>query len=115
MSHSRRIFFAIAAGGWLAAQDRLKEGMIVRSARPEDLEMPLSGFSDYITPVEHFYVRTHVYEPKVELASWKLNVQGSSGPPVTFTMEDLRRLPAVELVAVAECAGNGRSFYEPTV
>jgi hypothetical protein len=31
------------------AQD--KTGMNVLSKRPEDLEMPLSGFSDYITPI----------------------------------------------------------------
>jgi DMSO/TMAO reductase YedYZ molybdopterin-dependent catalytic subunit len=92
-----------------------KRDMIVRSTRPEDLEMPLSGFSDYITPIEHFFVRTHVYEPKVDLASWRLKVQGSSGEPMTFAMEDLRRMPAVELIAVTECAGNGRGLYEPSV
>jgi hypothetical protein len=30
-------------------------------------------------------------------------------------MEDLKRLPPVELVSVVECAGNGRGFYEPPV
>jgi DMSO/TMAO reductase YedYZ molybdopterin-dependent catalytic subunit len=30
-------------------------------------------------------------------------------------MEDLRKLPPVELVSVVECAGNGRAFYEPPV
>jgi DMSO/TMAO reductase YedYZ molybdopterin-dependent catalytic subunit len=28
-------------------------------------------------------------------------------------MEDLKKLPPVELLSVVECAGNGRSFYEP--
>jgi hypothetical protein len=31
--------------------------MLVRSDRPLDLEMPLSGFSDYITPVCVFICR----------------------------------------------------------
>jgi hypothetical protein len=35
--------------------------MMVRSVRPEDLEMPLEGFSDFITPLDRFLVRTHVY------------------------------------------------------
>jgi sulfite oxidase len=126
--HSRRNFFALAAGAAAFAQspraaeqniaaprDVVKTGMIVRSARPEDLEMPLSGFADYITPVEHFFVRTHVYVPKVELASWRLKIDGEVGSPLTLTMEDLRRMPAVELVAVTECAGNGRVFYDPPV
>jgi DMSO/TMAO reductase YedYZ molybdopterin-dependent catalytic subunit len=89
--------------------------MLVRAVRPEDLEMPLSGFSDYITPIEHFFVRTHVYAPKVNLDSWRLKVDGEVAAPLTLTMEDLRKLPPVELVSVVECAGNGRAFYEPPV
>ena len=109
----RRTFFGTAFGGLVFAQQ--KRDMIVRSTRPEDLEMPLTGFSDYITPIDHFFVRTHVYEPKVDIVSWKLKVEGSVGTPLTLTMDDLRKMPAVELIAVTECAGNGRSFYEPTV
>jgi hypothetical protein len=30
-------------------------------------------------------------------------------------MDDLKKLPRVELVGVLECAGNGRSFYQPRV
>lgn len=113
MNQSRRNFFALAAGGVLMAQN--KKDMKVLSARPEDLEMPLSGFSDYITPIEHFFVRTHVYAPTVELASWKLEVTGQVATPLSLTMADLRKMPSVELIAVTECAGNGRSYYEPTV
>ena len=35
--------------------------------------------------------------------------------PIALTMEDLKKLPSVELVSVLECAGNGRTFYEPSV
>ncbi len=118
MNHSRRNFFALAAGGALFAQspkEHAKVGMTVLSARPEDLEMPLSGFSDYITPIEHFFVRTHVYVPTVELSSWTLKVGGEVATPLELTMADLRKMPAVELIAVTECAGNGRSYYQPTV
>src|ERR1700747_1850656 len=113
MTNTRRSFFAAAFGGFVFAQQ--KRDMIVRAARPEDLEMPISGFSDYITPVEHFFVRTHVYEPKVELASWKLKVEGAVGTPLELSMDELRRMPAVELIAVTECAGNGRGLYDPPV
>ena len=56
MDISRRSFFPLAAGMVLRAGDRPKRDMLVRSVRPEDLEMPVSGFSDYITPIEHFFV-----------------------------------------------------------
>jgi hypothetical protein len=44
-----------------------------------------------------------------------LTVDGDVLTPLTLTMEDLRRLPQVELVSVLECAGNGRGFYEPSM
>jgi len=112
---TRRSFLALAAGGLLLGEDRAKRDMIVRSTRPEDLEMPLSGFSDYITPIEHFFVRTHVYVPTVNLADWRLKVDGEVGKPLTLTIDDLKKMPSTELVAVVECAGNGRSLYEPPV
>ena len=104
-----------AAGALLRAQDRPNRDMLVRSTRPEDLEMPLSGFSDYITPIEHFFVRTHVYVPTVDANAWRLQVEGEVATPLTLTLENLKLMPAVDLVAVVECAGNGRGFYEPPV
>jgi len=115
MKPTRRNFFLLAGGGLLLAQDKTAPDMIVKSTRPEDLEMPLAGFADYITPPEHFFVRTHVYVPTVNLSDWKLKVDGSVGTPLTLTMDDLRRMPAVDLVAVTECAGTGRSFFDPPV
>ncbi len=111
--NTRRAFFGAAIGGLVFAQQ--KRDMKVMSTRPEDLEMPLSGFSDYITPADHFFVRTHVYEPKVDLASWKLKVDGAVAAPLELSMEEIRRMPTVELIAVTECAGNGRGLYEPAV
>lgn len=89
--------------------------MNVLSKRPEDLEMPLSGFGDYITPIDHFFVRTHVYVPTVNLNDWRLHIDGEVATPLTLTMDDLKKLPPVELVSVVECAGNGRGFAEPPV
>ena len=114
---SRRRMFALAAGVAAMPQSFAgpKKGMIVRSARPEDLEMPLSGFSDFITPVEHFFVRSHHYTPAVELKDWRLSVSGEVATALTLTMDDLKKLPRVELISVLECAGNGRGLYEPSV
>src|SRR5579864_2153487 len=112
---SRRQFLWLAAAGVVSAADPPGRDMIVNSTRPEDLEMPLSGFSDYITPIDHFFVRTHVYVPKVDLDSWRLKVEGEVTTPLTLTIEELKKLPTVEMVSVAECAGNGRGLYEPPV
>src|SRR4029453_6978049 len=111
----RQFFFLIASVLVQSVGERPKRDLLVRSLRPEDLEMPLSGFSDYITPIEHFFVRTHVSVPRVDLNAWRLKVDGETATALTLTMEDVRQLPAVELVSVLECAGNGRGFYEPSV
>jgi DMSO/TMAO reductase YedYZ molybdopterin-dependent catalytic subunit len=89
--------------------------MIIRSARPEDFEMPLDGFNTWITPLERFFVRTHVYTPEVDPAQWQLKVEGRVAQPLSLSLADLREFPRVELVSVLECAGNGRAFYRPTV
>ena len=113
---SRRSFLVLTAGAFLQpAAAGGKREMLVRSARPEDLEMPISGFSDYITPIERFFVRSHVYTPRIEISQWRLTVGGDVTSTIALTMDDLRRLPSVELVSVLECAGNGRGFYEPSV
>src|SRR5258708_26729107 len=105
-----RLFRADAAMSRLRAAD-----MIVRSARPEDFEMSLDGFNTWITPTERFFVRTHVYTPKIEMANWRLRVEGQVAQPLALNLADLREFPRAELVSVLECAGNGRAFFRPTV
>ena len=99
----------------MRARGMEKQGMIVRSTRPEDLEMAMEGFSTWITPVEKLFVRHHHYAPRVAPGEWKLEVSGLVEKPVSLSYEQIRKLPRVEQVAVMECAGNGRGFYEPAV
>src|ERR1700733_15703142 len=108
MKIPRRDFMLLAGACFLRGDDRPKADMLVRSVRPEDLEMPLSGFSDYITPIEHFFVRTHVYVPSVNLNDWRLSVDGEVATPLALTMDELKKFPSVQLDSVVECAGNGR-------
>ena len=118
MTLSRRKLFLAAAAGVLPRLNSAADlsRMIVRSSRPEDLEMPLDGFTDWITPADRFFVRCHTYLPeRVNLSEWKLKVDGVVNQPLTLAMDDLKKLPRVELAGVLECAGNGRSFYQPRV
>ncbi|WWQ68821.1 sulfite oxidase [Streptomyces sp. Q6] len=65
------------------------------------------------TPVSHFFVRNHTSTPHVDATAWTLKVWGSglAGDGRQFTLDDLKRLPAVTRSCVVECAGNGRSFF----
>jgi DMSO/TMAO reductase YedYZ molybdopterin-dependent catalytic subunit len=92
-----------------------QERRIVRSARPQDLETPLSLIDSWITPNDLFYVRSHLYTPSIRLDEWSLAVDGEVGRPLELTMTDLRQLPQVSLPVTLECAGNGRAFFDPSV
>jgi DMSO/TMAO reductase YedYZ molybdopterin-dependent catalytic subunit len=115
MNHSRRAFFRLLSAAPAMLARGADPGMIIRSQNPEDFEMPLDGFSTWITPNQRFFVRTHLYKPTVDVNRWKLRVSGTVAMPLTLDMAELRKLPRVEMVSVLECAGNGRSFYQPTV
>jgi sulfite oxidase len=93
-----------------------KEKLIVRSLRPPDYETPVALLDSFITPVEHFYVRSHMPTPAgLDAATWTLHVDGEVDTPLTLTFDELRKLPSTTVTAVLECAGNGRAFFEPPV
>ncbi|HET7206116.1 MAG TPA: molybdopterin-dependent oxidoreductase [Terriglobales bacterium] len=91
-------------------------GMIVRSSRFLDLEMPREYANSFLTPVEHFFVRNHMHQPStLDAAEWRLSVAGEVERPLTFTLADLRKLESHNVINTLECAGNGRAFVEPHV
>src|SRR5689334_22905179 len=93
----------------LAAAVATSGQMITLSPSPTDLEMPVERFIDEITPVEHFFVRCHTLTPKVDAATWQLEIGGLVNTPLKLTLADLKKLPIVTMAGVLECAGNGRS------
>ena len=59
-----------------------KEGLIVRSARFLDLEMPPEFSDSWITPVPHFFVRNHMHEPNtLGPSEWRLTIGGEVEKP----------------------------------
>jgi sulfite oxidase len=93
-----------------------KDGMIVRSYRFLDLEMPVELMTEWITPVKHFYVRNHMFEPaKIDPGTWKLAIGGEVEKPLTLTLADLQKTPVHSVTNAMECAGNGRSLQNPKV
>ncbi|MGH9661384.1 MAG: sulfite oxidase, partial [Bryobacteraceae bacterium] len=66
-------------------------------------------------PNDRFFVRSHVYTPRVDATAWRLRIEGEVAKPVALGLDELKKLPRVEVVSVLECAGNGRSFYQPAI
>jgi sulfite oxidase len=92
------------------------DGMIVRSSRFLDLEMPPAFASTWITPVPHFFVRNHMSEPvSLDAKEWRLQIGGEVENPVSLSLADLGRIEHHSVVNTLECAGNGRAFHIPHV
>jgi DMSO/TMAO reductase YedYZ molybdopterin-dependent catalytic subunit len=77
--------------------------------------MPLEGLRYDVTPAGLHYLLIHYDIPDVDVASWRLEIDGAVGSPMTLSLDDIRSLPRVSLAVTLECAGNGRALLEPHV
>jgi DMSO/TMAO reductase YedYZ molybdopterin-dependent catalytic subunit len=89
-------------------------GLIIRQNEPKVLETPLDDVESFITPTELFYVRSHSPAPKLEPATYRLQIDGAVKNPFSLTYDELRALPSETRIGLLECAGNSRVFLVPT-
>src|ERR1044072_1688127 len=93
----------------------LRDGRIVRSERPPNLEMPFSTLDSFLTPTKSFYVRTHFPVPVIDRNAWQLYVEGEVEKPFTINFEELMTIEPMTVPMTLECAGNNRNFLQPKV
>jgi len=94
-----------------------KKPLIRLADRPPNYESPLEYFRTPITPNDEFFVRYHLADiPEVKAATYKIAVGGDgANSPVEITFDDLKKMPAVDVVAVNQCSGNRRGLSNPHV
>lgn len=95
-----------------------KRPMIGLTSRPPQLETPFSVFNEgAITPNDAFFVRYHLAGLPFDLDpdTFTVEVKGKVSKPLKLKLADLKRLPSTEIVAVNQCSGNSRGFFEPRV
>ena len=94
-----------------------KKPLIKLSYRPPNYETPIEYFRTAITPNEAFFVRYHLSNiPAVDAASWKLVIGGEGAhKQAEVTLDDIKKMPAAEVVAVNQCSGNRRGLFQPHV
>ena len=95
-----------------------KRPLIGLTSRPPQLETPFSVFNDGpITPNNAFFVRYHLagVPLNIDPDKFTLEVKGKVDRPLKLALKDIRKLKAVELVAVNQCSGNSRGFFDPRV
>lgn len=95
-----------------------KRPMIGLTSRPPQLETPFSIFDGGpITPNNAFFVRYHLagVPLNIDPDRFTLEIKGKVDHPLKLSLKDLRKLSAVDLVAVNQCSGNSRGFFDPRV
>jgi DMSO/TMAO reductase YedYZ molybdopterin-dependent catalytic subunit len=94
-----------------------KKPLIQLSDRPPNYEAPLEYLRTPITPNDQFYVRYHLADiPEVKAESYKIAVGGDgANGTAEITLDDLKKMPAIEVVAVNQCSGNRRGLSTPHV
>jgi DMSO/TMAO reductase YedYZ molybdopterin-dependent catalytic subunit len=96
-----------------------KRPMIVLTSRPPQLETPFSVFNEgVLTPNDAFFVRYHLADIPLEIdvETFRVDVKGKVEKPLSLSVEELKKgFDPVEIVAVNQCSGNSRGFFEPRV
>jgi DMSO/TMAO reductase YedYZ molybdopterin-dependent catalytic subunit len=94
-----------------------KKPLIKLSYRPPNYETPMEYFREAITPNDAFFVRYHLAViPEIDVKTWKISVGGDgANSQVDLTLQDLKAMPASEVVAVNQCSGNRRGLFRPHV
>ena len=94
-----------------------KKPLIQLADKPPNYESPLEYFRTPITPNDEFFVRYHLADiPEVDIKTYKITIggEGANGQ-AELTLDDLKRMPAVEVAAVNQCSGNRRGLSKPHV
>lgn len=76
------------------------------------LEM-LEADGSLIVPTEQFFLRSNGPIPVIDPATWTLTIGGHVDHPLILTLADLQAMPQRTLPAFLECAGNGRTRFDP--
>jgi DMSO/TMAO reductase YedYZ molybdopterin-dependent catalytic subunit len=99
-----------------ACQDAIEAGLIVHRAHPLNGETSIPALlGGVVMPNARFYVRNHFHIPRLDAATFRLALGGLVDRPLRLSMEDLRNLPSQAMIVTLECAGNGRTLFQPPV
>jgi DMSO/TMAO reductase YedYZ molybdopterin-dependent catalytic subunit len=99
-----------------ACQDAIDAGLVVHRAHPLNCETSIPALlGGVVMPNAHFYVRNHFQIPALDPAGFRLAIGGLVDRPLQLSLADLRQLPSKSIVVTLECAGNGRTGFDPPI
>src|SRR5436305_13468349 len=74
--------------------------MLQMNGYPVDAETPLELLTDYITPIELFFVRSHWQPHMPNVKTWRLKIDGEVDHPLELSIADLKKMPRAERTCV---------------
>lgn len=83
-----------------------------RLTKPQRSQTPLQALHGIITPSGLHFERHHNGVPLIDPARHRLLVHGLVGHPLIFTMDELKRFPAISRIAFVECSGNSGNEWK---
>ncbi len=87
------------------------ENGVVRSPGSTSSRSPLADLHGTMTPNSLFFERLHSGTPEIDPTRHRLMVHGMVDTPTIYTMDDLKRFPAVSMIHFHECSGNSGSEW----
>lgn len=99
-----------------ACQDAIEAGLVVRRAHPLNCETSIPALvGGVVMPNARFYVRNHFHIPNLDPENYRLTVGGLVERPLSLSLRELRDMRSQSLVVTLECAGNGRTLFDPPI
>jgi DMSO/TMAO reductase YedYZ molybdopterin-dependent catalytic subunit len=99
-----------------ACQQAIEDGLVVHRAHPLNCETSIPALiGGTVMPNARFYVRNHFQIPDLDAAAFRLRVGGLVDRPQTLSMRDLFNMRSRTQVVTLECAGNGRTLFDPPI
>ena len=95
-----------------------KRPLIGLTSRPPQLETPMPVYGEgLLTPNDAFFVRYHLSDLPLTIDpdTFRLEVKGLVETPLSLSLNELKAIGTTEIVAVNQCSGNGRGYFEPRV
>lgn len=98
-----------------AANIEGKDGLSLVNDRPVNAETPAHLLDDAITPTSRHFIRNNGNPPEdTDPAKWTIAIDGEVEKPLKLSISDLKKdFDVVKQAMVIECAGNGRSLFDP--
>ena len=68
--------------------------------------LDLRQLSSFLTPENNYFVVAHYGVPKVDAATWKLEIKGRVANPRSYTLDELKKRSRARSECAFECGGN---------